>query len=154
MKSINITIGRQLGSGGRLIGKALAEHYSLPFYDKEILLLAARESGLQTKFFEKFDECAKRRFMGLFYVESPIASPAIFKFQSDVIREKAKQGGVFVGRCADYILRDLPNLLRIFISANEADRIKLITKYNDVTPEVAAKQMLTADSARADYYNF
>jgi cytidylate kinase len=150
-----ITLGRQLGSGGRQIGQALAEHYGIAFSDKELIRLAAEESGLQPHLFEKSDERTRRRFMGLFPHNSPITCQSLFQLQSDTIRELAEQGsGIFVGRCADYILRTQPCLLRLFVSASEADRIKSIEAQYGEGQQAAKRRMEAADKDRAAYYNF
>ncbi len=114
-----INLGRQLGSGGKEIGEKLAQEFGIAFYDKELIKLASEESGLCKEFFEKADEKASQSIIGgLFGTRFPfisdgaipygscLSNDALFKIQSDVIRELAeKQSCLFVGRCADYILR-------------------------------------------------
>jgi hypothetical protein len=123
-----INLGRQLGSGGKEIGEKLAQEFGIAFYDKELIKLASEESGLCKEFFEKADEKASQSIIGgLFGTRFPfisdgaipygscLSNDALFKIQSDVIRELAeKQSCLFVGRCADYILRD-PSPLRQYI---------------------------------------
>ena len=125
-----INIGRQLGSGGREIGEKLAARLGIDFYDKELIRLASEESGLCCEFFEKADEKASQGIIGgLFGMRFPFVSDgaipatnclsndALFKVQSDVIRRLAEEKScVFVGRCADYILRDNPRCVNVFIS--------------------------------------
>lgn len=120
---IILTIGRQFGSGGREIGKKLAQALGIGYYDKELMAVAAKESGLSEEFFEKADERASSglayaftmgySYMGMFTPYNDILSnDGLFKFQSDAIRKLAsEQSCVLVGRCADYILRDDPDCL-------------------------------------------
>ena len=119
-KKIIINVGRQLGSGGLVIARKLAEDFGCSFYDKELLNLAAKESGFSEKFFEQNDE-KKGFFRSLFHIHAPFMSDnnfynnklsqeSLFQFQSDAIRKAAEAGScVFVGRCADYVLRDFDN---------------------------------------------
>jgi hypothetical protein len=120
-----INIGRQLGSGGRQIGEILASKLDISFYDKELIQIASQESGLGKEFFEKFDEKNSHSiFGGLFgfrgtfteeqYSNSYLNNETLFKIQSDVIRKLAEeQSCIFVGRCADYVLKDNPLCLNI-----------------------------------------
>ena len=124
-----INLGRQLGSGGKEIGEKLAQQLGIAFYDKELINLASEESGLCREFFEKADEKASQSILGgLFGSRFPfitegaypynsyLSNDSLFKIQSDVIRHLAeKQSCLFVGRCADYILRDHPMCQRIRI---------------------------------------
>ena len=126
-----INIGRQLGSGGKEIGEKLAARLGIDFYDKELINLASEESGLCREFFEKADEKASQGIIGgLFGMRFPfisdgampctncLSNDALFKIQSDVIRHlAAEKSCVFVGRCADYILREHPRCANIFICA-------------------------------------
>ena len=132
-----INIGRQLGSGGKEIGEKLAARLGIDFYDKELINLASEESGLCKEFFEKADEKASQGIIGgLFGMRFPfisegampcnncLSNDALFKVQSDVIRRlAAEKSCVFVGRCADYILREHPRCANVFISASKEDRI-------------------------------
>ena len=161
-----ITIGRQLGSGGRLIGEKLATRLGIPFYDKELILIASQESGLGKEFFEQVDEKTSYSLIGgIFgaigslgdgnYSSNYLSGETLFKIQSDVIRElAAKQSAVFVGRCADYILKDNPRCLNIFISADIADRIKRIAEIQQVPEKKARDIVEKTDKKRAGYYNY
>lgn len=163
-----INIGRQLGSGGREVGEKLAKRLGIAFYDKELLKLASEESGLCHECFEKADERASKGFAGMmlgmripFISEGtiPLAScldnDSLFKVQSDVIRQLAEKNScLFVGRCADYILREHPRCVNIFISASNEDRIERISKKSGVTRQEAIHLMEKADKQRAEYYNF
>lgn len=169
MENFVINLGRQLGSGGRKIGQALATHYGIPFYDKQLITLAAEESGLDVRFFKQNDERNKRSIMGgifgmrfPFTVDgnlghgTPLDGDRLFKVQSDVIRKAAEQGsGLFVGRCADYVLRDHPRAVSIFISANKDDRLRRICKLYDTDDLHKAESIMEkADRKRSEYYNF
>ena len=164
-KQIIINVGRQLGAGGRTIAKGLAETFGCKFYDKELLNLAAKESGFSEKFFEQNDE-HKGFFKSLFHLHAShvgdnnfygngISQESLFKFQSDAIRKAATMGScVFVGRCADYILRDFENVVNIFISAREDFRIEQVCKRHKFDRETALKHIHSQDSSRASYYNY
>lgn len=158
-----ITIGRQVGSGGRLIGKLMAEKLGYAFYDREILARAAKESGIKDEFFERTDEVNSifSRLTNYFTLDpfSPhtnyLSPESLFKFQSDAIRMAAGEGpAIFVGRCSDYILRDFDNRTDIFITADIADRVQRAAQYFNLTPEEAAKKIEKQESAREEYYNF
>ena len=162
-KHIIISVGRQLGSGGHDIARMLAFDFNAKYYDKEILNLAAKESGFSEKIFEQNDE--KKGFIrGLFSMTTPHVSGAyesgfsqenLFKFQSDAIRKAAQEGScVFVGRCAGYVLRDFENVVNIFISASMHDRVQQILNKQNVTPPEAKRMILQAEGKRASYYNY
>lgn len=161
-----ITIGRQLGSGGRIIGEKLASRLGISFYDKELIQIASQESGVGREFFEQADE--KRLysvFGGLFGLKGTIAeepfstyylnNETLFKIQSDVIRKLAEKGScLFVGRCADYVLSGNPRSLNIFITADIADRVRRIAEQQKLSPEKARDYIEKADKKRAAYYNY
>ena len=159
-----ICVGRQLGSGGHSIARMLAEDFNAKYYDRELLNLAAKESGFSEKVFEQNDE-QKGSLRSLFGIQLPvfngniyhseISRESLFQFQSDAIRKAAAEGNcVFVGRCADYILRDMPNVVRIFITASIRYRIDQILSRKDMTPQQAKRMILEAEGKRASYYNF
>ncbi len=164
-KNIIINIGRQLGSGGLVIAKKLADDLSCKFYDRNLLNLAAKESGFSEKFFEQNDE-KKRFFKSLFHMHVPflpdsclygdkLSQESLFQFQSEAIRKAAKEHScVFVGRCADYVLRDFSNTLDIFITANLDQRISRIRKRHDCSEEEARKIIENCEGSRASYYNY
>ena len=163
---IILTIGRQFGSGGREIGKKLAQALGIGYYDKELMAVAAKESGLSEEFFEKADERASSglayaftmgySYMGMFTPYNDILSnDGLFKFQSDAIRKLAsEQSCVLVGRCADYILRDHPRCANIFISASHEARVARLCASHHVTEEEAENMMNKADKKRSEYYNY
>jgi len=161
-----ITIGRQLGSGGRIIGEKLASQLGISFYDKELIQIASQESGLGKEYFEQADE--KKTFSvfgGLFGLRGTMAdepfltyylnNETLFKIQSDVIRRLAEKGScLFVGRCADYVLGNNPRCLNLFISANMNDRVRRIAELQKMTVEKARDYIEKADKRRAGYYNY
>lgn len=163
---IILTIGRQFGSGGREIGQKLAQALGISYYDKELMTVAAEESGLCKEFFEKADEQASSglsyaftmgfSYMGMFTPYADILSnDGLFKFQSDAIRKLAeKESCVLVGRCADYILRDDPACLSLFIHNNMENRIQRILESHHITVEQAKDLMTKTDKSRAAYYNY
>ena len=174
MEHLIITIGRQLGSGGRHIGKQLAEQLNLSFYDKELINLASQESGLSKELFEQADEKKQNNLFGTWFglrsslmvgdyqINSSLCNESLFQIQSDVIRRLAEQQScVFVGRCADYILRDNPRCFNIFISADPDDRIRRVSEMMQVSQEGAkeisekSKELIRqTDKKRAEYYNY
>lgn len=163
-----VNIGRQLGSGGREIGEKLAARLGIDFYDKELINLASEESGLCREFFEKADEKASQGIIGgLFGMRFPfisdgampaancLSNDALFKVQSDVIRKLASEKScLFVGRCADYILRDNPRCVNIFISASREERIACLCRLHSISESAAEEKMNKADKRRAEYYNY
>ena len=165
MNHIIINVGRQLGSGGHDIGRMLALDFQAKYYDRELLNLAAKESGFSEKFFEQNDE--KKGFLkGLFNMQTSHVSggsmyktnfsqESLFQFQSDAIIKAAKEGPcVFVGRCADYILRDFPNTVNIFITASMKYRIAQVMNKQHMNAEEAQRFIESKESKRAAYYNY
>ena len=164
-KKIIVNVGRQIGSGGRIIAKMLADDLKCGFYDRELLTLAAKESGFCEKFFEQNDE-QKGFFHTLFHMHTPLvgdgnfygndfSQEGLFKFQSDTIRKLADNGScVFVGRCADYVLRDRSNVVNVFITANIDDRIAEISKRRECSAEAARKIIENGERSRSTYYNY
>ncbi|MDR0962749.1 MAG: cytidylate kinase-like family protein [Mediterranea sp.] len=164
-----INIGRQLGSGGREIGEKLAARLNIDFYDKELITLASKESGLCKEFFEKADERAAQGIIGMLGMRFPfinvnegmtsgqncLSNDALFKIQSDVIRKLAEEKScLFVGRCADYILREHPRSVNIFISASRTTRIQRLCEHYSFSPEEAEGRIDKEDKKRAEYYNY
>lgn len=162
---IIINVGRQLGSGGHDIGRMLALDFNAKYYDRELLNLAAKESGFSEKIFEQNDE-RKGFFRGLLNVQTPhlsggslyksnFSQESLFQFQSDAIRKAAEEGScVFVGRCADYILRDYPNVVNIFITASMRYRIQQIMNKQHIEAVAAKKFIEQGEAKRAAYYNY
>ena len=158
MKHIIINVGRQLGSGGHDIGRMLALDFQAKYYDKEIMNLAAKESGFSEKFFEQNDE-KKGFFKGLFNIQtSHISGGSMYKTnfsQESLFQLAAKEGScVFVGRCADYELRDFPNTVNVFITASMKYRIDQIMNKQHLDHDAARKFIEQKESDRAAYYNY
>ena len=154
-----INIGRQLGSGGKAVGEAVAARLGIGVYDKQLINLAAEQSGICPEIFEKADEKESRNLFATFigYLRSPfvgseysgsnvLSSDALFKIQSDVIRDLAS--------CADYILRDHPRTVNIFIAAGRAERIERLCRLHGIAPGEAESLMDRTDARRAAYYNY
>ena len=165
MKHMIINVGRQVGAGGQEIGRMLAEDFDAKFYDRELLNLAAKESGFSEKFFKQNDE--KKGFLrGLLNVQTPhlsggnlygsnFSQERLFQFQSDAIRKAAQEGScVFLGRCADYVLRDFDNVVNVFITASMDFRVQLVSKVKELDDEHARKLIEHVESRRAQYYNY
>ena len=162
-----ITIGRQCGSSGKIIGQKLAEEMGVKCYDKELLALAAKNSGLCEELFETHDEKPTNSFlyslvmdtysMGYTtsgYMDMPI-NHKIFLAQFDTIKQLADQEScVIVGRCADYALADYPKVVSVFITASEEDRIASLKKLYNVEEAKAKDIMVKTDKKRASYYNY
>lgn len=147
-----ITIGRQFGSGGRELGKKLADKLGIRYYDKELLCEAAKNAGVSEEFFEKSDEKFPRFFSGLFSFtmgynpytlysgSTSISDDSLYKAQSDFIRSVAdKESCVIVGRSADYVLRDHPRCVNVFVHAPVEECVKRIMGRGDKPTEEKAR---------------
>ena len=159
-----------MGSGGLEIGRLLAERLNLAFYDKELLTEAARHSGICPECFQQVDEQAKRTFggVGIFGMRFPfvgdgntsynsmISGDNLFLIQSETIVKLAEneQGAVFVGRCADYVLRHRDDVVSVFITANEEDRVKRLCDRRGCTEAEARDMMKKVDKQRSAYYDY
>lgn len=162
-----ISVGRQLGSGGCEIAKTLAEHFGCKFYDRELINMAAERSGFNPKIFERHDEnhgALKTffgpvtgllgRMTGTFYNNS-ISQESLFQIQSEAIWKASKESScVFVGRCADYILRKNPGLFTVFITADEEERTEVVAQRLGCDMETARKFIEKKEAERAAYYNY
>ena len=162
-----ITIGRQYGSGGRYVGRLLAEKLKVPFYDKELLAEASRESGICEDLFEEQDEKPTRSLLfslatgvqsktdlSSMYLDMPL-NHRIFLAQFEAIRHLAEKGPcVIVGRCADYVLRDDPRTISVFIMADQQSRIERAVTYYGMDRAKCADALKKADKRRASYYNY
>ena len=163
-----VTITRQYGSGGHDIGKALAKALGIGFYDKELISLAARESGIAPEVFEKADERPANSLLyslsvGLYNYGNGLSSPMddlpvndkLYILQHKIIKEKAEsESFVIVGRCADYILKDYPGVVKIFIYADIESRIRRAISRHDIEPARAKQAIIKTDKNRANYYSF
>lgn len=155
-KTPTICIGRQTGSGGKEVAAILGETLGIPVYDKELVYIASKESGLASEFFEKADEKSAKGLMGIFGLTNNILSnDKLFEIQSRVISSLAEKGpAIFIGRCADYVLRERENLLSVFISADEDFRVAKIADLQNVTSQEALSFIRQNDKRRSDYYNY
>lgn len=184
MENRIITISREYGSGGRDVGRMLAEKLGLPVFDKEIMNMAIEKSGLPSDFVEKRGEKIPSKFvqhlqrlslnvpnirvpsgynsLAMTKVIASAKSPAVrtdadrlYQVQSEAIREVAAKGGcVIVGRCAGYVLRKNPNLLSVFIRGNLDDRVQRAIKTYGLTEKKAVEAVQKIDKHRANYYKF
>ena len=161
-----ITIGRQYGSGGRRLAQMLSEHFNISLYDKDLINRVSEETGIAGEFFKKVDEQPSDSFFSMFLnsfsygnscncEDSVLSGNSLFCMQSKVIRNIAAEGDcIFVGRCADYILRDRDDVLSIFVTADLEDRIKRVAEYEGISEQSAKDVIEKADKSRAAYYNF
>ena len=164
-----VTIGRQFGSGGREIGEKVADHYGIKYYDKELLAKVASNSGFCQEMVQQQDERPTNSFLynlvmdtysfgynASSFVDMPI-SQKVFLAQFDTIKKLAEEGPcVFIGRCADQALADLPNVINLFIFADEDFRIReIMSRYPDITTEQKARDFMNKkDKQRQSYYNY
>lgn len=162
-----ITIGRQCGSGGKQIGEMLAEKMGVKCYDKELLSHAAKHSGLCQELFEKHDERPTSSFLYSLVMDSysmgytasgysdmPI-NHKIFLAQFDTIKKLADEAPcVIIGRCADYALEDYPNVVSVFISADDKDKLERIKSMYQLDDSKAKDVMIKTDKKRSSYYNY
>ena len=159
-----ITIGRQFGSRGKEIGQALAQRLGIAFYDKELLTLASKESGLCPEFFEKADEKNSGTLLqafatgftfGAFQYNDFLSNDKLFLIQASVIRKVAEEGScVIVGRCADYILRDKKYKVDIFVHADIEKRVQTVMHRQNISEQEARELIRKMDKTRPSYYNY
>lgn len=162
-----IALNRQYGSGGKEVGVKLAKSLGIKIYDSEIPELAAKKSGIRKDYFEKVDEKPTDSFlyalaMNTFSMTSTmnpldhaLSNDRLFNIQAEVIRElAAKESFVLVGRCGEYILRDEPNCIRIYICAPIEKRVERISKLYNISEKEALKKINSADKKRESYYGY
>ena len=162
-----ITVARQFGSGGREIAQALAKELGIDFYDKELISMAAKESGMSPEVFEKIDEQATNSLlyslsMGLYTFGNGFSAMGdlpvndkLYIIQHKMIKKLADKGPcVILGRCGDYVLKDYDNVVSIFINADMEYRKEHAIKYHNVDPRRAEQVVNKADKNRANYYSF
>ncbi len=167
METFIITIGRQFGSGGRSIGEKLSKKLGVSFYDKELISLAAKESGVDPQVFEGVDEKAANSLlyslsMGMYSFGSGFpamgdlpVNDKLYLLQHKIIQQIAeKENCVIVGRCADYVLRNNPNCVNIFIYANMEFRKEQSVQKHGIDAEHAEHIINKTDKSRANYYSF
>lgn len=161
---ITISIGRQFGSGGRVLGQSISKKLGFNFYDNELITMAAAEVGFDPSVFEEKDEkpagisffSSVQHFFTQSVGNNMLSDVKIFEMQSKVIRNlSAKENCVIMGRCSDYILRENPYCLSIFFWAPIADRIKRVCNRLNIYDEQQAENIIVkADKQRAEYYKY
>jgi cytidylate kinase len=163
-----ISIGRQIGAGGLGVARRLSKEFGLKVYDKELLAEVARESGLDEACFVQRDEHSSRgmrtalqgfrSLLGVYNragTNTVMTEEQLFKIQSEVMQKiAAKEDCIFVGRCADYILRDEPRLVTVFIAADLESRVRNLMRVGGKSEEEARRFIETGDRKRAEYYNY
>ncbi len=159
---IVLSIGRQFGSGGKVLGKTIAEKLGMKLYDSELLTYAAQHSGIDQKLFAEKDEkpVTSSFFQNINHIiagnDSIISDENIFKIQSDAIRKAAVESDcVIIGRCSDYILRDYEYCMSVFYWAPIDDRIDRVAARRNIDDRDKVRQLIEReDSRRAKYYNY
>ena len=160
-KKIIINIGRQFGGGGLGVAYELGKKLGIPVYDKELIAKAAQDSGFSKGIFEESAE--KKRLFSLSSIfasrfgdtENYMSDRGLFKMQSETIRKIAEQGSaIIVGRCSDYILRDMECTLDVFLTSPLEVRAARIAERSGLSLEEAEKLAEEKDRNRAEYYNY
>lgn len=163
-----ITIGRELGSGGKRVGELLAERLGIPVYDRRLINLAAEEQGFDVSIFREADEIAPRGSMGRLFraiaspfstyrnaYDNPLSHESLFSVQTEIIQQKAStEDCIIVGRCSDYILRDHPRHFSLFIRADMAERTQRVAQRFGISEREAQDMIAKNDRLRADHHNF
>lgn len=167
-QKIVIAISREYGSGGKIIGEMLSEDLGIHYYDKELMKLASEESGINEALFNQADtkftgSSLLNRITRSIYkgeLRSPrdndfISKENLFNFQAKVIRNLADlESCIIVGRCADFVLRDYPNVVRVFLHAPESFRLEQAAQRMSLTPDKLQKYVEKENAARAEYYKY
>lgn len=157
-----VSISRQFGSGGHEIGRRLAERLGINFYDRELLVKIAKDSGMSEHLVEYYDEMPTKSLLfslamdayPVSFAEIPI-NQKVYKAQVETIRRIANEEScVIIGRCADSILSDYPNLISVFIHADMDKKIKRVIKREDISAVKAREMIVKTDKRRASFYNF
>lgn len=155
-----ITIGRGKGSGGHYIGELLASRLGIKCYDSEILYETAKNSGFTKEFIEQYEEKKPNSFLYALVMGSTSMAynqplqQQLYLTQANVIKDiAARESCIFVGRCADYVLKEMPELLKVFVHAPLEDCIKRVQITNKITPQEAELAILRIDKARSEYYH-
>ena len=161
-----VTLSRQFGSGGAEIGRKLAGRLGIPCYDKHVIQQAAEKSGISKEHFERADEKRTNSFLfsiaaahyggsaSPIQLEDIITDDRLFIYTAQAIKEMAEKPCLIIGRCADDVLRDEENLIRIFVYADTDARVKRICELYDLSEKAAATLIKKTDKRRANYYNF
>ncbi len=167
MSKYVITIARGYGSGGRTIGKMLSEELGVPYYDRELLRLASDDSGINEQLFAKADEKLKKSplykiahnvYKGEIIPPDSdefVSNDNLFNYQAKIIKELADtETCIIIGRCADFILKDNENAVRIFVHAPFEDCIKNVKELSDNPDREIERQIVAIDKRRSDYYKY
>ena len=166
MKQFVVTIGRQPGSGGKEVAEVLARELGVKVYDKALLQEAAQASGFDASLFEKADECESTSlFGGIFSIHGSISeyitggscidNDKLFEIQSETICNIAQsESCIIVGRCAEYVLRDHPAMLSIFLTADHADRVQRIMRGENLDHDAAVEFIEKNDKKRRSYHDY
>ena len=166
-KKIIVTIGRQFGSGGYDVGKLLAEKLGIDFYDKELIGRAAKESGINPELFARADEQPTNSFLysmslgtvglhtGFMATPDYLTNDKLFALQSETIRAIAQEHScVIIGRCADYVLRDNPHMVSVFVHSDIERRVARVSQRAEMTVEQARQAIKKTDRRRSSYYSY
>lgn len=167
MEKIVITIARQYGSGGKTVGKMVADELGIPFYSRDIIRMASEDSGISEALFGEADEKLRKNFLfrlskniydgDLIPPESDdfVSDKNLFNYQAKIIKQLAEtESCVIVGRCADYVLRDYPNVMSVFVHADEEFCFDRAMERNSLPPRELEKYIAKIDKYRGDYYKY
>ena len=156
-KKIIITIAREFGTNGHEMGLLLSERLGLPFYDKDILTKAAYETGVDYDKVKDADERVNSRILKPIFGYSAgfgLEEDRLFQAQERIIREISQDSCIIIGRLADYILKDDPDCIKVFIYAPFEDRVKMIAKKYQISDDEARKVVRKMDQARSNFYSY
>lgn len=153
MQNYVITIARGYGSGGKTIGQMLSKDLGIEYYDKDLIKIASEDSGINEGLFGSTDERVKK---GITIKKNSVASQdKLFQYQSEAIRKLAKnESCIIIGRCADYILRDYKNVVRVFIYADLESCVRTVMERFGYSENESEKKILTIDKERSEYYKY
>ena len=165
-KKLVITIAREYGSGGRIIGRKVAEKLGIPFYDGQLIDMSAQKSGLAVSYIEKTEQKIKNKFFhnlafggyhtGADYGAAQLSlADKLFITTCEIIRDLAEQGScVIVGRCADYVLKDRDDVINIFVYSDKQDKLNRMVNEYGVPAEKAEGMLAKEDKYRANHYSY
>lgn len=167
MQNVVITIARQYGSGGRIVGKMLSDELGIPYYDRQLLQLASDDSGINEQLFANADEkvkstslfkIAKKVYNGELITpdkEDFVSNDNLFNYQAKIIKELAEEDScVIIGRCADFVLKDHPNVIRVFVHASEEKCLERAGEIRHMEPKELKKYIADIDKRRGTYYKY
>ncbi len=172
-KKVILTIGREYGSGGRVIGRLVSEKMGLPFYDKDLINRAAAESGIDKEVFDNMDEkrCSSLLFSIVRNIEKSgkngkshasgdntgimSMNERLYLIQKQIIKKIAAEGScILLGRCSNIILKNDPSAVHLFIKANQDFKLRNLKEIKNLEPKAAAKLIKETDKERSDYYKY